>query len=114
MVYTEIVPKDLIIFDLAETGVVCDQIEDISWIVSRLEAHHLQMVILECHEVLSPACLNVSDKPITLFSERLVHNDIVSIAQDLTHDSSSFFRSNGIIIYTFFIFANFIKSINIM
>lgn len=114
MVNTIIVSQTLIIFDLAETGVVCDQVEHVGWVVRWLESHHLQVVVLECHEVLSPACLDVSDHAVALLTEGLVHDDSVCVAQDLTHHSSSFLGTNGVIVYTFFIFTNFIESIDIM
>ena len=93
MIHTVFITQSLIIFDLRDPGIISNEIKNVGWVVSWLESHYLEMIVLEGDEILAMSCLHVSDHAVTLLSECLVHYDIVGVTQDLAHHSASLLRT---------------------
>ena len=102
-----------LIFCLAQSQVVRNNICYMLRLDGRVEAHQLEVIMIKCHQVLSPLALLALDHAIALILNLVLRDNLIAVLEQLRDLQLSFLRPERVVVDIWAVLRNQVEVLNV-
>ena len=102
-----------LIFRLAQSQVVRNNICYMLRLDGRVEAHQLEVIMIKCHQVLAPLALLALDHAIALILNLVLRNNLIAVLEQLRDLQLSLLRPKRVVMDIWAVLCNQVEVLNV-